>query len=159
MCLRIRGKGNKERQVPLSEPTLESWRAFWKLHRSKPWLFPSRLQDGHITFRYRDNRTQQIKRLQLTAGEFVQRWLQHVLPKGFAKVRHYGLDSSACAERRAAALALLQANQDSTPESTTSGPPLPAPPLDPPQSSGRCPYCGREIVCLWNLWPSRKIPP
>lgn len=44
MVLRVRGKGNKERQVPLSESTLESLRAFWKLHRSQPWLFPARLQ-------------------------------------------------------------------------------------------------------------------
>lgn len=42
--LRVRGKGNKERQVPLSEPTLESLRAFWKLHRSEPWMFPARMQ-------------------------------------------------------------------------------------------------------------------
>jgi site-specific recombinase XerD len=42
--LRVRGKGNKDRQVPLSEPTLASLRAFWKLHRSRPWLFPACLQ-------------------------------------------------------------------------------------------------------------------
>ncbi len=42
--LRVRGKGNKDRQVPLSEPTLEALRAFWKLHRSKPWLFPAHMQ-------------------------------------------------------------------------------------------------------------------
>jgi len=42
--LRVRGKGNKERQVPLAEPTLESLRAFWRLHRSEPWLFPAALQ-------------------------------------------------------------------------------------------------------------------
>jgi site-specific recombinase XerD len=42
--LRVRGKGNKDRQVPLAQPTLESLRAFWKLHRSRPWLFPARLQ-------------------------------------------------------------------------------------------------------------------
>lgn len=52
--LRVRGKGNKVRQVPLSEPTLDWLRAFWKLHRSRPWLFPARLQprsrddDGHV---------------------------------------------------------------------------------------------------------------
>src|SRR5580658_400389 len=44
MVLRVRGKGNKERQVPLSPSTLESLRAFWKLHRSRPWLFPATLQ-------------------------------------------------------------------------------------------------------------------
>jgi len=42
--LRVRGKGNKDRQVPLAESTLESLRGFWQLHRSKPWLFPARLQ-------------------------------------------------------------------------------------------------------------------
>ena len=42
--LRVRGKGNKDRQVPLAESTLESLRAFWKLHGSKPWLFPAQLQ-------------------------------------------------------------------------------------------------------------------
>lgn len=52
--LRVRGKGNKDRQVPLSEPTLESLRAFWLVHRTKPWLFPARLQprshhdSGHV---------------------------------------------------------------------------------------------------------------
>jgi integrase/recombinase XerD len=42
--LRVRGKGRKERQVPLAQPTLESLRAFWRVHRSEPWLFPARLQ-------------------------------------------------------------------------------------------------------------------
>jgi integrase/recombinase XerD len=42
--LRVRGKGDKERQVPLAKSTLESLRGFWKLHRSEPWLFPARLQ-------------------------------------------------------------------------------------------------------------------
>lgn len=42
--LRVRGKGNKDRQVPLSDLTLESLRGFWRLHRSRPWLFPARLQ-------------------------------------------------------------------------------------------------------------------
>lgn len=52
--LRVRGKGNKDRQVPLSEPTLESLRSFWKSHRSRAWLFPARLQprgqgeEGHV---------------------------------------------------------------------------------------------------------------
>lgn len=42
--LRVRGKGNKERQAPLSDGTLDSLRGFWKLHRSERWLFPARLQ-------------------------------------------------------------------------------------------------------------------
>ena len=42
--LRVRGKGNKERLVPLAEPTLETLRTFWKTHRTRPWLFPAHLQ-------------------------------------------------------------------------------------------------------------------
>jgi integrase/recombinase XerD len=42
MLLRIVGKRNKERIVPLSEPTLEMLRQIWKLHRSQKWLFPRR---------------------------------------------------------------------------------------------------------------------
>jgi len=42
MLLRIVGKRNKERVVPLSEPTLDMLRQVWKLHRSQKWLFPRR---------------------------------------------------------------------------------------------------------------------
>ncbi len=42
MLLRIIGKRNKDRVVPLSEPTLDMLRQVWKLHRSQKWLFPRR---------------------------------------------------------------------------------------------------------------------
>jgi site-specific recombinase XerD len=42
--LRVHGKGNKDRQVPLADPTLESLRQLWQRHRSQPWLFPAALQ-------------------------------------------------------------------------------------------------------------------
>jgi len=42
MLLRVIGKRNKERIVPLSEPTLEMLRQVWKLHRSERWLFARR---------------------------------------------------------------------------------------------------------------------
>jgi hypothetical protein len=114
------------------------------------------LEAGQVTFRYRDNRTQQIQRVRLPVSEFVQRFIQHVLPKGLAKVRHYGLDSAACRHRHAAAMALLQ----------TSGPsssPVCEPNLnqdDKPSDILRCPHCrtGR-LFWLGELLPSKKIPP
>jgi site-specific recombinase XerD len=42
MLLRIVGKGNKERAVPLPAALLGPMRAFWKTHRHPQWLFPSR---------------------------------------------------------------------------------------------------------------------
>jgi len=41
MLLRIRGKGNKERYVPLPDKTLAQLRLFWRSHRSPIWLFPT----------------------------------------------------------------------------------------------------------------------
>ena len=41
--------------------------------------------EGQVTFRYRDNRTQQLQRVTLAAGEFIGRFMQHILPPGFPK--------------------------------------------------------------------------
>ncbi len=48
-------------------------------------------QDGKITFQYKDSKTSKTKKMTLEAMEFTRRFLQHVLPKGFHKVRFYGL--------------------------------------------------------------------
>jgi site-specific recombinase XerD len=45
MLLRIVGKGNKERVVPLPASLLGPMREFWKTHRHRQWLFPSKT--GH----------------------------------------------------------------------------------------------------------------
>jgi len=50
------------------------------------------LRDGRVTFRYKDYADDhKEKKLTLSAEEFLRRFVQHVLPKGFVKVRHYGL--------------------------------------------------------------------
>ena len=41
MTLRLRGKGNKDRYVPLPDATLAVLRRYWKSHRSPTWMFPS----------------------------------------------------------------------------------------------------------------------
>ena len=43
-----------------------------------------------IKFLYKDRRTKTWKTMKLDAIEFIRRFLQHVLPKGFMKIRHYG---------------------------------------------------------------------
>jgi hypothetical protein len=53
------------------------------------------LQDGKVTFRYRDRRRGNARRLMtLGAPEFIQRFLLHVLPRGFVRVRHFGLQAN-----------------------------------------------------------------
>lgn len=53
------------------------------------------LKDDMVTFRYRDrNDNDKIKLLTLHAWEFIRRFLLHVLPDGFMKIRHYGILSN-----------------------------------------------------------------
>ena len=48
-------------------------------------------RDGRVTFRYKDYaRGSQSRVMTVTAGEFIRRFLLHVLPEGFMRIRHYG---------------------------------------------------------------------
>jgi len=53
------------------------------------------LKDGIVTFKHQDSDTKQWRILSLKAEEFIRRFLQHVLPSGFVKVRYFGLFASA----------------------------------------------------------------
>ena len=50
-----------------------------------------KLEDGEVTFKYKDSATDQVRFCPLSAEEFIRRFLQHVLPERFVKVRYYGL--------------------------------------------------------------------
>jgi hypothetical protein len=59
------------------------------------------LSDGRVTFRYKDYAdAHQHKAMTLAADEFLRRFVQHVLPKSFVKIRHYGLLANAQREVR-----------------------------------------------------------
>jgi hypothetical protein len=52
-----------------------------------------RVNKGQVVFEYKDSRDDRWKTTILTGEEFLRRFLQHVLPRGFHKVRYYGLFS------------------------------------------------------------------
>jgi len=53
------------------------------------------LQDGQVRFRWRDSKDHNhIKEMALEAVEFIRRFLLHVLPSGFVKIRHFGFLSN-----------------------------------------------------------------
>ena len=54
-------------------------------------------EDGKVTFTYRRVGSKRLRKMTLDAMEFLRRFLQHVLPAGFQKVRHYGFLSPNCA--------------------------------------------------------------
>ena len=49
--LRVVGKGNKERLVPLPRPILDDLSCLWRTHRSRRWLFPNRQGDAPLSNR------------------------------------------------------------------------------------------------------------
>ena len=96
-----------------------------------------------VTFRWKDYRADgrdRQKVMTLAAGEFIRRFLIHVLPQGFHRIRHYGLFASGTrADNIARARRLLDASmtQASTADTTTSSETREPKPL-----SHLCPCCG-----------------
>jgi len=117
------------------------------------------MDDDRVTFRYRDNRTQETRHATLAGVEFLRRFLQHVLPRRCMKVRYYGLWS---ATRRAdldrartlltAARVPVAAAQPPTTPTTT--------PVARPDATLVCPLCRIGTLTLVAiLRPDRKVPP
>jgi DNA-directed RNA polymerase subunit RPC12/RpoP len=69
------------------------------------------MDESHVTFRYKDNDTGDWKIERIPGVEFIRRFLLHVLPQGFHKVRYYGLWSAPNQARHHAARLQLQLAQ------------------------------------------------
>ena len=98
--------------------------------------------DASVTFRYKDYRRDGAERQQvmsLSAHEFIRRFLIHVLPRGFHRIRHYGLLASSN-HKNAMALArrlLGVAAPVQEPE-----------PDEPPDDRPPCPCCGGHMTII-----------
>ena len=102
--------------------------------------------DG-VTFRYKDyrrNGQERYRTMTLVPGEFIRRFLLHVLPKGFHRIRHYGLLASAARKANIArARELLAAPEPRTaPDATTSAATAPTDHRPP------CPCCGGRMIVV-----------
>ena len=125
---------------------------------------------GNVTFGYRDNRTQQLQHVTLPAEEFIRRFMRHVLPKGFVKVRAYGLWSARAADKLQKARALLSPAPASWTPPVWSASPSPGPA---PLSTGDshpihrlCPQCKtghliwvRQLPRLSSHWWRALVKP
>jgi len=61
------------------------------------------IEDGHVQFRYKDYRhDSKQKTMTLPADEFIRRFLLHVLPDGFQRIRHYGFLGNRYRQRKLA---------------------------------------------------------
>lgn len=109
-----------------------------------------KLDDGRVTFVYKDSNSGETRTSTLRAEEFIRRFLQHVLPKGFVKVRYYGFFSSGKRKLLAKIRGLLgkfRGLELSREKSVRSCPDL------------RCPKCGCLMRWLQHLLPQSRPPP
>jgi hypothetical protein len=110
-----------------------------------------KLHEGNVTFSYKESATHQLQHCTVTAAEFIRRFLQHVLPPRFIKVRYYGLLSPNHRNLLAQARKLLSPGRlASDPQNK---PPAPA------SERLRCPNCGGHLRLTQTLKPLRTRPP
>ncbi len=72
-----------------------------------------KLEDGQVSFRFKNSDTDQWQTATMPAFDFIHRFLQHVLPKGFVKIRYYGFLSPIKRNLLAVAKYLLGASRRS----------------------------------------------
>ena len=108
------------------------------------------LHDGQVTFSYKESATDQLKRCTVTAPEFIRRFLQHVLPLRFIKVRYYGLLSPALRQLLHKARQLLAASTSKLESDVLK-------PIQPPTLLS-CPHCGGPLTLLSPLAPRGRAP-
>ena len=106
------------------------------------------LDERGVTFRYKDYRRNGPARyctMTLSADEFIRRFLLHVLPKGFHRIRHYGLLASASCKANIARAKELIADPMPTAEPTAAHRTA-----DPHTTDHRppCPCCGGRMIIV-----------
>jgi hypothetical protein len=105
--------------------------------------------DGGVSFRWKDYRIEgpgRWKTMTLTAHEFIRRFLMHVLPKGFHRIRHYGLfaNGNRAANFARARELLGAAPRVVEPEEETAAAPRDEPRVLP----SPCPRCGGRMIVI-----------
>jgi hypothetical protein len=108
-----------------------------------------------VTFRYKDYRRAESDRQQvmiLAADEFIRRFLLHILPPGFHRIRHYGLLAGSA---RKVSLALARELLD------VAAPPDPRDSDEPEDFRRPCPCCGGRMIVIevFERWKQPRGPP
>ena len=112
-----------------------------------------KLENGKVTFRYKDAQTGKKSYQTISALEFIRRFLQHALPKRFVKIRYYGWLSPANRDR----LDQLRKQMMLPPSETV---------IEPPQEKVKmqeremyCPQC--QALMIWKsiIPPKTRHPP
>jgi Putative transposase/Transposase zinc-binding domain len=114
-----------------------------------------RLADKGVTFKWKDYRFQgrdRLKTMTLDAAEFIRRFLLHVLPSGFHRIRHYGLFAGTCRARNIERVRQALAASEGAPQRSRAEAGREAEDVAPAR---RCPCCGGRMIIVETFEGSR----
>ncbi len=103
------------------------------------------LKDRIVTFTYRKPGSSRPRTTRLDVLEFMRRFLQHVLPAGFMKVRHCGCMNANCRIQTNTLRQMITAQTGATPAPPRS--------IATPPAQVTCPHCGAPLIVLSRVWP------
>jgi hypothetical protein len=107
------------------------------------------LAGDQVTFRWRDSAHHNEQKLMtVSLDEFLRRFLLHLLPKGFVRIRHFGFLAN---RRRSTLLPLCLQALDTVPPQTEPE----APTTQEPSPLWRCPKCGGPMAVIERLTPAQ----
>jgi hypothetical protein len=121
--------------------------------------------DGNgVSIQYTDRKTGRRRACRLSGDEFMRRFLQHVLPRGFHKIRYFGLWHPAQRHNAARIRQMLQLQappKADLKQDDLAGRPLvpssvkPVPPIEPRV----CPHCQGRLIFIRRLTPQQAMAP
>jgi hypothetical protein len=111
-----------------------------------------KLADGQVTFCYQASDTGKTTVTTLSALEFIRRFLCHVLPKGFVKIRYYGFFAAGCRQKLAAIRRQLG---DPPVEQLLAS----CEQIAQPRHTIPCPSCGQAMIRYQIILPRDREPP
>lgn len=113
--------------------------------------------DIAVTFWYKERKTNRRVSVTLPVFTFMQRFLQHVLPQGFVKVRYYGFLAPGKRERLALARELLAADHKAQQRLFSTSRPSDPDGDAPPRLA--CPHCGQPLRLTDTIRQRSRCPP
>jgi hypothetical protein len=152
-------------QVPAA-----AWKKSWVVHSEPvgsgkqalkylaPYLFRvaisnnriRKLKDGMVTFKYKDSDTGSWRLRTLPAEEFIRRFLQHILPQRFIKIRYYGLGHPHKRHELECAKELLHFKPETREKSQE---------IHKENNVFRCPKCGGVMIVVDEIKSQRRRAP
>jgi hypothetical protein len=117
------------------------------------------LHQGKVTYSSIDAKTKTTEYHTMDALKFLHQFCMHVLPKGFQKVRYYGLMNHSYRKERNIVRLILCKNTFNQRNKSHAQKEKPLTPPPTPKKEPRCPYCGGKLIWIEEIPPLTRAPP